>query len=39
MVLALEPAWYGEEEGVRLEWVVLVTEDGCQVLSNHELEL
>lgn len=39
MVLALEPAWYGEKEGVRLEWVVLVTEDGCQILSQHELEL
>jgi Xaa-Pro dipeptidase len=39
MVLALEPAWYGEQEGVRLEWVVLVTEDGCQLLSQHELQL
>jgi Xaa-Pro dipeptidase len=39
MVLALEPAWYGQDEGVRLEWVVLVTQDGCEVLSQHELAL
>jgi Xaa-Pro aminopeptidase len=39
MVLALEPAWYGEREGVRLEVCVLVTADGCEVLSRHELEL
>jgi Xaa-Pro aminopeptidase len=39
MVLALEPAWYGDEEGVRLEWIVLVTDDGCEVLSRHALEL
>lgn len=39
MVLALEPGIYDGDEGVRLEQVVLVTEDGCTVLSNHSLEL
>ena len=39
MVLALEPAVYGDCEGVRLEQVVLVTEDGCEVLSDFSLEL
>jgi Xaa-Pro aminopeptidase len=39
MVLALEPGWYGEGEGVRLEWIVLVTSDGCEVLSDHRLDL
>jgi Xaa-Pro aminopeptidase len=39
MVLALEPGWYGEGEGVRLEWIVLVTHDGCEVLSDHRLDL
>jgi len=39
MVLALEPGWYGEGEGVRLEWIVLVTGDGCEVLSGHNLDL
>lgn len=39
MVLALEPAVYGDGEGVRLEQVVLVTADGCEVLSDFALEL
>ena len=39
MVIALEPALYSELEGVRLEVVVLVTEDGSEVLSNHGLNL
>jgi len=39
MVLALEPGWYGDGEGVRLEWIVLVTGDGCEVLSGHRLDL
>ena len=39
MVIALEPARYEEEGGVRLEWVVLVTPDGCEVLSAHDLAL
>ncbi len=39
MVLALEPGVYDDAEGVRLEQVVVVTEDGCTTLSNHSLEL
>ena len=39
MVLALEPGVYDDAEGVRVEQVVLVTEDGCTILSNHSLEL
>lgn len=39
MVLALEPAVYGDGEGVRLEQVVLVTANGCEVLSDFVLDL
>jgi Xaa-Pro dipeptidase len=39
MVIALEPGSYGEGEGVRVEQIVLVTSDGCEVLSGHELAL
>jgi Xaa-Pro dipeptidase len=39
MVIALEPGSYGGGEGVRLEQIVLVTQDGCEVLSGHELAL
>ena len=39
MVVALEPGSYGDGWGVRLERVVVVTDDGCEVLSGHELEL
>lgn len=39
MVLALEPAHYTAREGVRLEQVVLVCDDGCELLSNYSLEL
>ena len=39
MVLALEPAVYGGDEGVRVEQVVLVTVDGCELLSGHSVEL
>ncbi len=39
MVVAFEPGSYGDGEGVRVEQVVLVTEDGCEVLSGHSLEL
>jgi Xaa-Pro aminopeptidase len=39
MVIALEPAVYTETLGLRLEVVVLVTEDGADVLSGHTLEL
>lgn len=39
MVIALEPGAYGDGWGVRVEQVVLVTADGCDVLSGHALEL
>jgi Xaa-Pro dipeptidase len=39
MVVALEPADYSEGEGVRVEQVVLVREDGCELLSGHEIDL
>jgi len=39
MVLALEPAAYTDDFGIRLEHVVRVTADGCEVLSAHALEL
>ena len=39
MVVALEPACYGGGCGVRCEYVAVVTDDGCDVLSRHELEL
>lgn len=39
MVVAFEPGSYGDGEGVRVEQVVLVTRDGCEILSGHELEL
>ncbi len=38
MVVALEPGTYGDA-GVRLEQVVLVTAEGCEVLSGHDLDL
>jgi len=39
MVVALEPGRYDDGRGVRLEHVVLVTEDGCEDLSRHQLDL
>jgi Xaa-Pro dipeptidase len=39
MVVALEPGVYTAGEGVRLEQVVLVTDDGCELLSGHALDL
>jgi Xaa-Pro dipeptidase len=39
MVVAFEPGCYGDGEGVRVEQVVLVTRDGCEILSGHGLEL
>jgi Xaa-Pro aminopeptidase len=39
MVVAFEPGSYVGSDGVRLEQVVLVTTDGCEILSGHELEL
>ena len=35
----LEPAIYAGNEGVRVEQVVLVTDDGCELLSGHDLAL
>jgi Xaa-Pro aminopeptidase len=39
MVVALEPAVYEGDEGVRVEQVVLVREDGCELLSRHAIDL
>jgi Xaa-Pro aminopeptidase len=39
MVVAFEPGCYEHAEGVRVEQVVLVTADGCEILSAHGLEL
>lgn len=39
MVVALEPGSYGDGQGVRVEQVLLVTADGCELLSGHELAL
>jgi Xaa-Pro dipeptidase len=39
MVVAFEPGCYEDTEGVRVEQVVLVTADGCEILSGHGLEL
>jgi Xaa-Pro dipeptidase len=39
MVIALEPGLYTEDAGIRLEWVVLVTSDGCEVLSRHDISM
>ena len=40
MVLTLEPGVYGRPSGgVRLEHDYLITEDGFERLSNHELGL
>jgi len=38
MVIAIEPGSYSGV-GVRVEQVVLVTEEGCEVLSGHDLSL
>jgi Xaa-Pro dipeptidase len=39
MVVALEPGVYESGEGVRVEQVVLVTDDGCELLSGHDLDI
>jgi Xaa-Pro dipeptidase len=39
MVVALEPGVYAGGRGVRCEQVAVVTDDGCEVLSGHELAL
>lgn len=38
MVVALEPGMYSGAEGVRLEQVAVVTQDGCEVLSGFSLD-
>ncbi len=40
MIIALEPAIYKEEYGIRLEHLMLVTSSGCEVLTQfkHRLE-
>ncbi len=40
MVIALEPAIYHEGYGIRLEHLVVVTQTGCEILSefNHRFE-
>ncbi len=37
MVIALEPGAYGDGFGVRVERVAVITDDGCRVLSRHQL--
>jgi Xaa-Pro dipeptidase len=39
MVVALEPGFYAESWGVRVERVAVVTDDGAEVLSGHSIEL
>lgn len=39
MVVAFEPGCYADGEGARVEQVVLVTGEGCEILSGHGLEL
>jgi len=39
MVVALEPGVYRDGQGVRLEHVVVVTEDGCEMLSRFQHRL
>ncbi|HEY7197450.1 MAG TPA: Xaa-Pro peptidase family protein [Gaiellaceae bacterium] len=39
MVVALEPGAYAESWGVRVEQVVLVTDDEPEILSGHNLDL
>jgi Xaa-Pro dipeptidase len=36
MVIALEPAIYKEDYGIRLEHLVVVTETGCELLTKFE---
>jgi Xaa-Pro dipeptidase len=39
MVVALEPGVYRDGQGVRLEHVTVVTEEGCEVLSSFQHRL
>ena len=38
MVVAIEPGVYAEF-GVRVEQVVVITREGCEILSGHDLDL
>jgi Xaa-Pro aminopeptidase len=35
MVIAIEPGIYLPGVGVRLEYALLITPDGCEVLTHH----
>jgi Xaa-Pro aminopeptidase len=39
MIVALEPGTYPGPWGIRVERVALVTETGCEILSQHDLAL
>ena len=39
MIVALEPGVYGDGWGLRVEQVVVVTDDGYELLSGHDLAL
>jgi Xaa-Pro aminopeptidase len=39
MVVALEPGIYAKDWGLRVERVVLVTEEEPEILSGHDLAL
>jgi Xaa-Pro dipeptidase len=39
MVVALEPGFYAETWGVRVERVAVVTDDGAELLSGHSIDL
>ena len=39
MIVALEPGFYPEPWGMRVERLALVNETGCEVLSMHDLSL
>jgi Xaa-Pro aminopeptidase len=39
MVVALEPGTYPGPWGLRVERLCLVTADGCEVLSQHGVDL
>ena len=36
MVIALEPAIYKKDYGIRLEHMVVVTEYGCEILTKFQ---
>jgi Xaa-Pro dipeptidase len=39
MIVAFEPGAYADDWGVRVEQVLLVTDDGYEILSGHDLAL